>query len=83
VEYLDERFQFSGALARERARGVGSTLLYAAIALFLPAIVPVRVALTVFRKKNYRLRFLACAPVILLFGVVQTAGELAVYAHLK
>jgi glycosyltransferase involved in cell wall biosynthesis len=81
--YLAERFQFSGALARERARGVGSTLLYAAIALLLPAIVPVQAALAVFRKKKYRLRFLASAPVIFLFGVVQTAGELAVYARLK
>jgi hypothetical protein len=83
AEYLAERFQFSGALARERARGFGSTLLYAAIALLLPAIVPVRVALAVFRKKKYRLRFVACAPVIFLFGVVQAAGELAVYARLK
>jgi hypothetical protein len=83
AEYLAERFQFSGALARERARGFGSTLVYAAIALLLPAIVPARVAVAVFQKKNYRLRFLACAPVIFLFGVLQTAGELAVYAHLK
>jgi hypothetical protein len=83
AEYLAERFQFSGALARERARGFGSTLLYAVIALLLPAIVPARVAVAVFQKKKYRLRFLASAPVIFLFGVVQTAGELAVYAHLK
>lgn len=83
AEYLAERFQFSGAVARERARGFGSTLFYATIALLLPVIVPARVALAVFRKKNYRLRFLACAPVICLFGAVQTVGELAAYARLK
>ena len=82
-EYLAERFHFSSSLARERAHGRGVSVLRAAFALLLPAVVPARVALAVLRKRRYRLRFLACAPVIFLFGVVQAAGELAVYAGLN
>jgi hypothetical protein len=67
-EYIDERFCLSRAIGAEGGAGK------IPIALALPVVLPIRIALTAIRKRRYG-RFLLCLPLIFLVGVVQAVGE--------
>jgi hypothetical protein len=70
-EYVRERYEFSHAIGAEG--GVRKAL----IAPLLPLVLPLRIGAAVAAKRRYRVRFLACLPVILLLSIVQSAGEFA------
>jgi hypothetical protein len=70
-EYLRERFNHSQAIGME---GGVRKLLFAPL---LPFVVPLRISAAILRGGRYLPRFLPCVPVILLFGLVQAAGEFA------
>jgi hypothetical protein len=70
-EYVRDRFWFSRTIGAE---GGARRLLLAPL---LPLVLLFRVGTAVMGKRRYRLRFLVCAPVILLLSAVQSAGEFA------
>ncbi len=76
-EYVAERYRFSCAIAG--SRGERWRIL---LTPFLPPLVLLRTFVNVFKKKNNRLRWLACAPIIFALGFVQAAGEVAGCWHL-
>ena len=68
-EYLHERFWLSRKIG---AAGRVRKMLFAPL---LPFVVLCRIGAVVMAKRRYGLRFLLCAPVIWLLGLVQAAGE--------
>jgi hypothetical protein len=73
--YLRERFAFSLALARERRQPLRLVL-----SPLLPFAVLARTAASSLMRGRFGWRWLACAPVILAFGVVQAAGDFVGHA---
>lgn len=78
---LAQRSHFSRTLAAARAKRMPKLERFARTlaAPVLPALILLRIATSVFKKKRYRGRFLSSLPHILLLMIAYTGGEVAGY----
>jgi GT2 family glycosyltransferase len=78
---LAQRYHFSRTLAAARARRMPKLERFTRTlaAPMLPALILLRIATSVFKKKRYRGRFLSSLPHLLLLMIAYTAGEVAGY----
>jgi hypothetical protein len=79
MEYVAQRFDSSRAWAEENSRDWnGSRRILGALSRFaLPALLLWRRSRNVFFRRRHRARLLLALPYLLVFGVIEAAGEMA------
>jgi glycosyltransferase involved in cell wall biosynthesis len=80
-EYLSQRFLYARSYAGARVRGMprAKRLSYGAAAIALPPVLMYRIIARVLAKRRYRMQLLLSLPLLVLFTVSWSAGELAGY----
>jgi hypothetical protein len=78
---LRERYVFGRLFGSTRVanRSMQKRIVFAVLALILPLLLTSRVTKNVFEKKRYRNQFLRCLPLIFLFNLFWSVGELVGY----
>src|SRR5437763_974801 len=80
-EYLSQRFLYARSYAGERVKGMplAKRLAYGAAAFALPPLLMYRTVARVLAKRRYRMQLVVSIPLLVLFIMSWTAGEVVGY----
>ena len=80
-EYLSQRFLYARSYAGERVKGMplAKRLSYGAAAFALPPLLMYRTVTRVLSKRRYRMQLMLSIPLLVLFILSWTAGEIVGY----
>jgi GT2 family glycosyltransferase len=80
-EYLSQRFLYARSYAGERVKGMplAKRMTYGAAAFALPPLLMYRTVARVLAKRRYRMQLAASIPLLVLFILSWTAGEIVGY----